>query len=348
VASGICHTDLSCQMGMVNVFPIVLGHEGSGVVKAVGKDVMNIKVGDKVLMSFASCRECRQCKSGHSSYCINSGPMYFGGIRLDGTRPFKGKDGQEIAGQFFGQSSFAKDSVVNATSIVVVNDLSIEDLRQLAPLGCGVQTGSGGVMSTLEAKEGESITIFGSGGVGFGAMWAAKILGCSPIIAVDLSDTRLELAKELGATHTINPLTTKDVLRAIKDINGGDGTDMAVESTGNDKVLRQACDAVGQLGRVAVIGAGTTSVLQYDVAKVIHKGIQIRGVCMGAVEPQEVSSFLVFRLTVSTLRNLLNTTVKENSLSIVSPNFSCRRSLQKQFTQCMMEVLSSQSLCGDR
>lgn len=290
IASGVCHTDLSCQAGYISwEFPIVLGHEGSGIVKAVGKDVKNIKVGDKVLMSFPSCQKCQPCKRGKSSYCVNSVTLCFGGRRTDGTFPLKGKDGTEIAGQFFGQSSFAKDSIVNAVSCVPVNQLSDEEMRQLAPLGCGLQTGSGAVFHTIRAKEGEGIAVFGCGGVGFGAIWAAKISGCDPIIAVDLAESRLELAKELGATHAINPLKSKDVLKAINDLTEGYGVDLAVETTGNDKVLRQACDAVGAIGRVAVIGAGPNATLHYEVGEFIRKGTQVMGVCMGACTPPIVS-----------------------------------------------------------
>lgn len=293
VASGICHTDLTCQAGgLINYWPIVLGHEGSGIVKEVGKDVKNVKPGDKVLMSFASCQECRHCKNGKSSYCVKSGVLCFGGRRTDGSLPLKGKDGKEIGGEFFGQSSFAKDSIVNATSCVPVNDLSQEELRQLAPLGCGLQTGSGAVFNTLQAKKAEAIAVFGCGGVGFGAMWAAKIAGCSPIIAVDLADSRLELAKQLGATHTINPKHVKDVIKAIEDLTEGYGVDLAVETTGNEKVLRQCCDAVCCVGKVAVIGATPGATLHYEVSEFLRKGTQVMGVCMGAATPRTVDPSL--------------------------------------------------------
>jgi aryl-alcohol dehydrogenase len=290
IASGICHTDLTCQLGaLTSTYPIVLGHEGSGIVTAVGDDVpKHIKVGDKVLMSYSSCQNCKWCKVGKNCYCVKSIPLGFDAKRRDGTLPFRGKDGREIGGQFFGQSSFAKDSVVNYTSIVVVNELSDEEMRLLAPLGCGLQTGSGAVFNTLQAKEGESIAVFGCGGVGFGAIWAAKILGCSPIIVIDLAQNRLDLAKELGATHVINAANTKDVIKRIEEFNGGYGVDNSVETTGVARVLRQCCDAVGAVGKVAVIGAGPNAALQYEVSEFIRKGTQIRGVCMGGGVPQKV------------------------------------------------------------
>lgn len=316
IASGICHTDLTCQAGaLANYWPIVLGHEGSGIVKTVGSGVKNVEPGDKVLMSFSSCQQCRPCKIGIPSYCVKSHEMCFGGRRTNGELALKGKDGKEIGGQFFGQSSFAKDSLVNATSCVVVNDLTMEEMRQLAPLGCGLQTGSGAVFNTLNVKEGETVAVFGCGGVGFGAMWASKIAGASKIIAIDLADGRLELAKELGATHTINPKNTPDVIQAIFDITDGNGVENALETTGNDKVLRQCCDAVGALGRVAVIGAGPGSTLHYEVSEFIRKGTQILGVCMGACTPATVTRDTTF-LTSSIFRDLLITIEMEISLSI--------------------------------
>jgi aryl-alcohol dehydrogenase len=323
IASGICHTDLTCQSGgIINYFPVVLGHEGSGIVKAIGEDVKNVKVGDKVLMSFASCQQCRPCKSGRSSYCVKSGPLCFGGRRTDGTLPLKGKDGRGIAAQFFGQSSFTKDSLVNAISCVAVNDLSDQEMRQLAPLGCGLQTGSGAVFNTLQAKKGDAIAVFGSGGVGFGAMWAAKITGCYPIIAIDLAESRLELAKQLGATHTINPLKTPDVIKAIYDLTDGYGVEHAVETTGNEKVLRQCCDAIAAVGKVAVIGASPEATLHYEVAEFLRKGSQIMGVCMGAATPPTVFHLYFFQANSSTFRSSSNITAMDNSQSIGFPNFS--------------------------
>lgn len=349
IASGICHTDLTCQAGgLISYWPIVLGHEGSGIVKSVGANVKNVKTGDKVLMSFPSCQECRPCKTGRPSYCVKSLDLSFGGKRTDGTLPLKGKDGQEIGAQFFGQSSFAKDSLVNAISCVPVNFLSDEEMRQLAPLGCGLQTGSGAVLNTLQAKKGETIAVFGCGGVGFGAMWAAKISGCSTIIAIDLAEGRLELAKELGATHAINPRNTKDVIKAIFDLTDGYGVDLAVETTGNDKVLRQACDAVCSVGKVAVIGASPNATLHYEVGEFLRKGTQIMGVCMGACTPPTVCRIEQTLLTSSIFRNLSNTIVRDSSPWTGYQSSSKQKMSRKLSIRCTMGVLSNQSSFGDR
>ena len=349
IASGICHTDLTCQAGgLISYWPIVLGHEGSGIVKSVGANVKNVKPGDKVLMSFPSCQECRPCKTGRPSYCVKSLDLSFGGRRTDGTLPLKGKEGQEIGAQFFGQSSFAKDSLVNAISCVPVNFLSDEEMRQLAPLGCGLQTGSGAVFNTLQAKKGDTIAVFGCGGVGFGAMWAAKISGCSTIIAVDLAEGRLELAKQLGATHAINPLKTKDVIKAIFDLTDGYGVDLAVETTGNDKVLRQACDAVCAVGKVAVIGASPNATLHYEVGEFLRKGTQVMGVCMGACTPPTVCLFEKNLLTNSTSHNLSITIARDSSLLIGYRNSLKQKMSRKLSIQCTMEALLNPSSYGGR
>jgi len=299
-------------------------------------------------MSFASCQNCRPCKTGKPSYCVKAHEICFGGRRTNGELALKGKDGKEIGGQFFGQSSFAKDSLVNSASCVVVNDLTDEEMRQLAPLGCGLQTGSGAVFNTLGVKAGETVAVFGCGGVGFGAMWAAKITGASKIIAIDLSDGRLQLAKELGATHTINPKNTPDVIKAIFDLTDGYGVENALETTGNDKVLRQCCDAVGALGKVAVIGAGPGSTLHYEVGEFIRKGTQIFGVCMGACIPATVISLVCMSLTSSISLDLSIIIGMESSLLIGYQNSTRLRRSRLLFIRCTTEVSSNRSLFGDR
>jgi Zn-dependent alcohol dehydrogenase len=231
---------------------------------------------------------------------------------------------------------------------VVVNDLTEDEMRQLAPLGCGLQTGSGAVFNTLGVKEGETVAVFGCGGVGFGAMWAAKIAGASKVIAIDLSDGRLKLAKELGATHTINPKDTPDVIKAIFDITDGNGVENALETTGNDKVLRQCCDAVGALGKVAVIGAGPGSTLHYEVGEFIRKGTRIFGVCMGACVPAMVISLTCVLLTSSISLDLLIIIEMGSSLLIGYPSSSRLRKSRQLSIRCMMEVSLSLFLCGDR
>jgi Zn-dependent alcohol dehydrogenase len=207
-------------------------------------------------------------------------------------------------------------------------------------------TGSGAVFHTLQAKQGQSVAVFGSGGVGFGAIWAAKLSGCTPIIAIDLSENRLALAKELGATHTINPKTTKNVLQAIRDLADGYGVDNALETTGNEKVLRQCCDAVGAAGKVAVIGAGMGTTLHYEVSQFIEKGTQIMGVCMGACTPQKVDS-PGGTTDGSTSPNSSSIIARDNSLLIGYPSFSRLKRLRRLCMRCMMEALLNRFLSGD-
>lgn len=248
---GICHTDLAARDQHLPVpLPSVLGHEGAGIVEKVGARVSKVKPGDHVVMSYASCGTCTSCKSGHEAACFNFFPLNFSGGRMDGTTTLR-KGDQSIHGSFFCQSSFADFALANERNVVKVRkDVPIE---MLAPLGCGVQTGTGAVMNSLQPQVGSSIAIFGSGSVGMSAIMGAMVCGCTTIIAVDMVADRLELSKELGATHTVNAAEV-DPVEAIQDITG-EGTDFTLECVGDAKVLRQAVDALTLRGVCGLIGA---------------------------------------------------------------------------------------------
>lgn len=249
--SGICHTDLAARYQHLPVpLPSVLGHEGAGVVEKVGSRVTKVKPGDHVVLSFGSCGTCSSCKSGHEAACFNFFPLNFSGSRLDGSATLR-KGNQVIHGSFFCQSSFADFALANERNAVKVrDDIPIE---MLGPLGCGVQTGTGAVMNCLHPQAGSSIAIFGTGSVGISAILGALARGCTTIIAVDLQPDRLELAKELGATHTINAGEV-DPVEAIQEITGG-GAENALECVGDAKVLRQAVDSLTLRGVCGLIGA---------------------------------------------------------------------------------------------
>jgi aryl-alcohol dehydrogenase len=282
VASGICHTDVSAQHQLLPVpLPAVLGHEGAGIVEKVGEGVKGLAPGDHVVLSYASCGQCEYCLTGNSYACENILEANFSGRMEDETYRLH-QDEQNIS-NFFGQSSFATYAIANARNVVKV-DKDV-DLRLLAPLGCGIQTGAGSVLNVFKPSSGTSIAVFGSGTVGMSALIASKVVGCTTRIVVDIHDSRLELAKELGATHTLNPKKV-NVIEEIRKITGK-GVDFAIESTGVPEVLRDATDSLAPLGKVAVIGApkmGTN--VHLDVMDLLINVKSVVGVHQGGSIPK--------------------------------------------------------------
>ena len=195
VGSGLCHTDLVARDQYLPVpLPGVFGHEGAGVVEKVGSAVKKVQPGDHVVMSYLSDGTCPSCKKGVPTHCSTFFPGNFSGARLDGSTTMR-KGSEIIHGSFFSQSSFASHSLANERNVVKVDaDLPLE---MLGPLGCGIQTGAGGVINSLKARPGTSIAVFGAGSVGVSAIMAAVVSGCTTIIAVDVNDGRLEDGQEL-------------------------------------------------------------------------------------------------------------------------------------------------------
>lgn len=252
-ASGICHTDEAVQTQFIPVpLPAVLGHEGCGVVEAVGSKVTEFKVGDRVGISFGFCGKCKNCRSGHPAACLKFNDINFGGVQPDGTTRLSTLDGQRIS-TFFAQSSFATYSIVNEASAIKV-DYDDMELALAGPIGCGIQTGAGAVLNVLRPKFGSAIAIFGCGTVGMSAIMAAKIAGCQKIIAVGGNPDSLALAKELGATHTINRKEVEDIPGAIHELTDG-GADYAIDTSGVSDFVRKALASVGFMGTAVVLGA---------------------------------------------------------------------------------------------
>jgi aryl-alcohol dehydrogenase len=247
VASGICRTDIDFCDGWDDPdHPMVLGHEGAGVVERLGKSVKSVKRGDHVVLSYQSCGKCRQCRSGNPAHCKRFYEANFAFQRLDGSNALH-RNG--VRGHFFGQSSFATYSLATERNLVNVSkDLRLE---VLAPLGCGMQTGAGTVMNSLKVPEAASIAIFGTGAVGMAAVMAARIAGAAPIVGVDIKPRRLQLALELGATHVIDN-RRQDVASLIAGITGR-GVDYVVETTGNPKMLQLAVDVLNSPGVAALL-----------------------------------------------------------------------------------------------
>lgn len=252
--TGLCHTDLATRDGHTGTpLPVVLGHEGSGVVERVGAKVRKVKPGDHVVLSYVACGVCPLCRRGEQSICVDSFPGNFGGARPDGSLTMK-KDGAPVHGSFFGQSSFASYALAyEQNTVPVPKDVPVE---MLGPLGCGVQTGAGGVINSLGPKPGSSFAVFGAGGVGMSAVLAARVSGCTTIIALDVKEARLKTALELGATHAVNPAQV-DPVEAIKEITRG-GVEYAIDTTGIGRVIRQAVDALAVGGKCGLIGLASS------------------------------------------------------------------------------------------
>jgi aryl-alcohol dehydrogenase len=266
----------------------VLGHEGAGVVERVGERVKKVQPGDHVVLSFFACGKCANCKQGKPGYCANFFGGNFSGARLDGSSALKQGE-KTIHGHFFGQSSFATYALASEQNVVKVrNDVPLE---LLGPLGCGVQTGAGSVLNTLRPEAGTSLAVFGAGPVGLSAVMAARVAGCTTIIAVDLKSNRLELAKELGATHTINAAEQNPVEAIQKIIPGG--VNYSLETTAVPRVFRQAVDALtvkGVCGFVGVAPGGTEA--SVDLSTLLAFGRTI----LGIVEGDSVADVFIPRL----------------------------------------------------
>lgn len=249
VASGICHSDEAIRKGDASLgYPVILGHEGAGIVEKVGSEVKNFEVGDHVILSFYSDGTCDNCLKGMPTKCRSYAQYNLSGVRADGEDHFQ-ENGQHIS-DMFNQSSFTTTTVVDQRNAVKI-DKSF-DLRKVGPLGCGYVTGSGTVLNTLKPKPGDTIAVFGTGAVGLAAMMAGRISGCIKVIAVDIVPERLELAKELGATHTINS-KQEDAVAKIKELTGGYGVDWTVDTTGLPAVIKNAIAALAQGGTCAAI-----------------------------------------------------------------------------------------------
>ena len=290
VAAGVCHTDIAMRDERPDFpTPSILGHEGAGVVEQVGAGVHKVKRGDHVVLSLMSCGRCRFCQRGEPSYCDKQWALNFTCTREDGTLSAHGDEGG-VRNHFFGQSSFATYSLANERNVVKVPKSA--PLRLLGPLGCGVQTGAGAVMNSLKVKAGESFACFGAGSVGLAAIMAARLVGAAPIIAVDVVDERLRMAKRLGATNVINA-KERDPLPAIAKITSGSGLDYSLETSGLAAVFDQAVSALGMRGTCAFVTAGVEPERTFDGRAFMARGKRIMGILEGDAVPDVFIPYLL-------------------------------------------------------
>lgn len=274
--AGFCHTDLMPRT--FGIAPIITGHEGAGVVVRVGADVSGVQVGDHVVLTFDSCGTCSNCAGGHPSYCQDFLMRNFSGRRPDGTAGVRDADGAEVAGRWFTQSSFATYALATERNVVVVDpELPIE---LLGPLGCSVQTGAGSILQALDVQPGSSVVISGAGAVGLAAVIGAVVAGAETIIAIDLHAHRLDLARELGATHTVDG-SAGDLVGQIHALTGG-GAEYALDTTGVPGVITQVLSGLRMTGRLGLVGVQQGD-LVLDVSATYGKTIM--GIFEGDVVP---------------------------------------------------------------
>jgi S-(hydroxymethyl)glutathione dehydrogenase/alcohol dehydrogenase len=249
VATGVCHSDLHVVDGHGR-FPLdrpyILGHEGAGVIEAVGPDVAALKPGDHVVACLSGfCGSCAQCLAGHPNLCT-------GGVvtRADSAPPRLVQNGEPIR-QFLGISSYAERMLLHENSVVKID--SELPLDRAALVGCGVLTGVGAALRTSGLQAGQTAAVFGCGGVGLSIVQGARIGGARQIIGVDVFDSKLELARRMGATHVVNS-ANEDPVQAVRALTRGAGVDHAFEAVGNAKLVRQAIESLAIRGTATIVG----------------------------------------------------------------------------------------------
>jgi aryl-alcohol dehydrogenase len=281
-ASGICHTDLGAHAGRGagTPKPVVLGHEGAGTIEEVGEGVRTLAPGDHVVLSGSSCGICPSCRRNLPSYCHEMLPRNFGGSRMDGTSALS-RDGERVFGHFFGQSSFSQYAIAPERSAVKVPaDVPLE---VLAPLGCGIITGAGAVIQSFQLRPGDTIAVFGTGGVGLAAVMAARLIGAARIIAVDLRPGRLELARELGATDTLDG-SRGELAAAIREITGH-GVNFTLNTTPAPEVFTQALECLAMRGTAGFVTA-PRGPWQPAMFPMLAGGRRLQGILGGDAAPQ--------------------------------------------------------------
>lgn len=255
-ACGVCHTDLHYREGGINdEFPFLLGHEAAGVVESVGPDVTSVQPGDFVVLNWrAVCGECRSCRRGRPWYCFST---------LNATQKMTLTDGTPLSAAL-GIGAFAEKTLVAAGQCTKVNPKARPEAVGL--LGCGVMAGLGAAMRTGEVGVGDTVAVFGCGGVGCAAIVGAHLAGATTIIAIDLDPRKLDRAREFGATHVVNA-SSEDVVEAVRELTDGNGANVCIEAVGNSKVMEQAFYARDLAGTLVQVGVPTPE-MRIDLAMI--------------------------------------------------------------------------------
>lgn len=280
---GVCHTDLHYKLGGIgDEYPYLLGHEATGVVSQIGEGVSNVAVGDRVVLNWrAVCGQCRACAKGQPQYCFDT---------ANATQKMTLEDGTELSAAL-GIGAFAEKTLVAAGQCTKVD----EDVDAAAAglLGCGIMAGIGAAINTGEVKRGESVAVIGCGGVGIAAIAGAQLAGATTIIAVDIDPAKIELAKNLGATHGVNS-KEQDPVEAIRDLTGGFGADVVIDAVGRPETYQQAFYARDLAGRVVLVGVPTPEMqLELPLLDVFGRGGSLKSSWYGDCLPSRDFPMLV-------------------------------------------------------
>lgn len=283
-AVGVCHSDLHFMKGEMPIpTPVVMGHEGCGIVEKVGPGVTSVQPGDKVvtMVSF-SCGKCRYCAEGRPTMCVENLP-----IQMMGELPFYAgkrlRKGEQELCQIFGLGSFAEKCVVHERSAVKVRQDAPSEVVCL--LGCGVATGMGAAINTAGVRCGESIVVYGCGGVGLSAIMGAKLAGAGVIIGVSRSQIKLDMARELGADHVINPKEGEDPVAKVKELTGGAGADYSIEAAGATTAMEQAFASIHNGGKCVIAGMSALGTMTTFAPFEFLLGKTITGSVQGGIVP---------------------------------------------------------------
>jgi aryl-alcohol dehydrogenase len=276
---GLCHTDLAVQQGHLPFpFPAVLGHEWSGTVTAVGEGVTKVVTGDRVALTFSYCGGCAECTAGSPSYCVSFMELNFGGVATlhDGAT--------DVNGGFFGQSSFATHTLASEANVVKLPEYI--PLELAGPLGCGIQTGAGAVLNSLNCPAGSSLLVTGGGSVGLSAVLAAAARGLATIIVAEPVPARRELALSLGATHAIDP-AGGDLAGQVRAIRPG-GVKYALDTTAAGPVITAVIASLAQRGRFGMVGvpADLSATLTVGLVEMQARGLSFQGIVEGDSNPE--------------------------------------------------------------
>ncbi len=285
-AAGVCHSDYHVMCGdLAMPMPIILGHEGAGIVEDVGEGVTEIVVGDHVILMWRGpCGRCEYCANGRPALCDQGTAMRFNGTMPDGTVRFRNSAGETIR-HYAGVSAFSSLATMPEASVVKIPKTF--PFTKAALIGCGVITGVGAVMNAAEVRYGSTVAVFGTGGIGLNIVQGAKLVGAREIIAIDIHDHKLADARAFGATETINSRTTEPV-GAIKALTAGKGVDYAFEAVGDPDLIAHAFDATKKGGRCVVVGISRADArAPINVNQLVYAEKSLIGSLYGTARPRQ-------------------------------------------------------------